>query len=61
MKIPRKLKKKLKAIILRTIDPKWKSKELCIKNYETNSHFERMRLRFGNKCVTSWTLGYNSL
>lgn len=48
MKLPRKLKKRLKNQVLSTIDPAWESHELRIKSYN---------MYRGKKRVTAYSLG----
>jgi len=61
MKIPRKIKKGLKAQLMKDHPgAAWKTKDYFIKEISTGLRFQHRNNRcFKNRCVTSFTLGYN--
>lgn len=62
MKIPRKIKKGLKAELMKD-HPKssWRTKDYCIKEISTSLRANKntRAKKFKNRVVTSFTLGYN--
>ncbi len=65
MKLPRKLKKKLKHVILQNKDPRWKPSEVRVKSFEQlpadrTAGYRRMGVPYLNgRLVTSYRLGAN--
>lgn len=59
MKLPRKLKKKLKTMLLKSLldnGAYWLTKEIRIIRFEAHRHTDRMPTKIGNRCVTSHKL-----
>ena len=59
MKLPRKLKKKLKSMLLKSLlanGAYWLAKEIRIDQFEVYRHASRMPTQIGNKCVTAHRL-----
>lgn len=58
-KLPRKLKKKLKALILKGKDPAWRSSEVKITQFARRPEYKRWDsdIRCKGITVTSYTLG----
>lgn len=59
MKIPRKLKKKLKSMLLKSLladGAYWLTKEIRIDSFEPYKHAYRMPTNIGGRCVTAHRL-----
>ena len=59
-RLPRKIKKGLKASVLKGKDPNWKTKECKIKGIVKAPHrvFNQSKNKFKNFAVQAYTLGY---
>ena len=64
MKLPRKLKKQLKSLILKGKDPRWKTSEVRIDRFEPQSpariesHKRTGSVCLNGRCVMGFRLGW---
>lgn len=54
--LPRKAKKSLKRMLMKTIDPAWKSKEVRIKTLRPKKYRQEVSY-YKNLCICSYELG----